>query len=161
MMRSSLLEEMGKDYVDAARAVGSENPVVRRHARRNAFFPTITWSACDRDHVRRHRGGGDHLRLAGLGSWMAASVLSGDQGTTLAFVIFTSILFLIVNLVVDVLYGTSTVVSFEEDLAMWFSAVRAERASGAFVRVAVQGQVGDWPRPRERFQQGEHEVWRS
>jgi ABC-type dipeptide/oligopeptide/nickel transport system permease component len=36
---------------------------------------------------------------------MADSVLSGDQATTLAFVIFTSILFLMINLGVDVLYG--------------------------------------------------------
>jgi ABC-type dipeptide/oligopeptide/nickel transport system permease component len=36
---------------------------------------------------------------------MADSVLSGDQGTTLAFVIFTSILFVSLNLAVDVLYG--------------------------------------------------------
>ncbi|MDF2729955.1 MAG: peptide/nickel permease, partial [Acidimicrobiia bacterium] len=43
MMRSSLLEEMGKDYVDAARARGRPaNLVVRRHARRNAFHPPIT-----------------------------------------------------------------------------------------------------------------------
>ena len=41
----------------------------------------------------------------GLGSWMADAVLSGDQATTLGFVIFTSILFLSINLVVDVIYG--------------------------------------------------------
>ena len=43
MMRSSLLEAMGKDYADAARARGlPERLVVRRHARRTAFIPTIT-----------------------------------------------------------------------------------------------------------------------
>jgi peptide/nickel transport system permease protein len=36
---------------------------------------------------------------------MASSVLAGDQATTLAFVIFTSILFLTINLIVDVMYG--------------------------------------------------------
>jgi ABC-type dipeptide/oligopeptide/nickel transport system permease component len=32
-------------------------------------------------------------------------VLSGDQATTLAFVIFTSILFVTINMAVDVIYG--------------------------------------------------------
>ena len=107
MMRSSLLEEMGKDYVDAARARGlPENLVVRRHARRNAFVPTITVVGLAIGIMFEGTVVVETIfGWPGLGSWMAASVLSGDQGTTLAFVIFTSILFLIVNLIVDVLYG--------------------------------------------------------
>ncbi|MET0697146.1 MAG: ABC transporter permease, partial [Acidimicrobiia bacterium] len=95
------------DYVDAARARGlPENLVVRRHARRNAFIPTITVVGLAIGIMFEGTVVVETIfGWPGLGSWMAASVLSGDQGTTLAFVIFTSILFLIVNLVVDVLYG--------------------------------------------------------
>ena len=36
---------------------------------------------------------------------MAAAVLRGDQATIMTYVMFTSILFLIVNLIVDVVYA--------------------------------------------------------
>ncbi|MEX2652108.1 MAG: ABC transporter permease [Acidimicrobiia bacterium] len=107
MMRSSLLEEMGKDYVDAARARGlPERLVVRRHARRNAFIPTITVIGLSIGIMFEGTVVVETIfGWPGLGSWMADSVLSGDQATTLAFVIFTSILFLTINIVVDVMYG--------------------------------------------------------
>ena len=107
MMRSSLLEEMGKDYVDAARARGlPERLVVRRHARRNAFIPTITVIGLSIGIMFEGTVVVETIfGWPGLGSWMASSVLSGDQGTTLAFVIFTSVLFVTINMVVDVIYG--------------------------------------------------------
>jgi peptide/nickel transport system permease protein len=107
MMRSSLLEEMGKDYVDAARARGlPEKLVVRRHARRNAFIPTITVIGISIGIMFEGTVVVETIfGWPGLGSWMASSVLSGDQGTTLAFVIFTSVLFVTINMLVDVMYG--------------------------------------------------------
>jgi peptide/nickel transport system permease protein len=36
---------------------------------------------------------------------MASAVLRGDQATIMTYVMFTSILFLIVNLVVDIIYA--------------------------------------------------------
>ncbi len=36
---------------------------------------------------------------------MADSVLRGDQGTLMTYVLFTSVLFLLVNLIVDVVYA--------------------------------------------------------
>ncbi|MDP9159764.1 MAG: ABC transporter permease [Acidobacteriota bacterium] len=43
MVRTSMLEELGQDYVRTARAKGlSENVVVYRHALRNAMIPIIT-----------------------------------------------------------------------------------------------------------------------
>jgi hypothetical protein len=41
----------------------------------------------------------------GLGRWMADAVLRGDQATIMAYVMFTSVLFLVVNLAVDVVYA--------------------------------------------------------
>lgn len=107
MMRSSLLEEMGKDYVDAARARGlPENLVVRRHARRNAFIPTITVIGLSIGITFEGSVVVETIfGIPGLGKWVADSVLSGDQATTLAFVIFTSILFLTINMAMDVTYG--------------------------------------------------------
>ena len=43
MMRSSLLDVLGEDYITTARAKGvREKCVLRRHAVRNALLPTIT-----------------------------------------------------------------------------------------------------------------------
>src|SRR5699024_11705287 len=43
MMRSSLLEELGKEYLTVARAKGvGEKAIVLRHAVRNALVPVIT-----------------------------------------------------------------------------------------------------------------------
>lgn len=43
MVRTSMLEELGQDYIRTARAKGlSENRVVYRHALRNALIPVIT-----------------------------------------------------------------------------------------------------------------------
>jgi peptide/nickel transport system permease protein len=43
MVRTSMLEELGQDYIRTARAKGlSENAVVYRHALRNALVPVLT-----------------------------------------------------------------------------------------------------------------------
>ena len=107
MMRSSLLEELGRDYVDAARARGlPERMVLRKHARRNAFIPTVTVIGLGIGIMFEGTVVVETIfGIPGLGNWLASAVLSGDQATTMAFVIFTSVLFLCINLVVDVIYG--------------------------------------------------------
>ena len=45
------------------------------------------------------------FRWPGIGRWMADSVLRGDQATLMTYVLFTSVLFLLVNLIVDVVYA--------------------------------------------------------
>lgn len=107
MMRSSLVEELQEEYVDAARAKGlPERLVLRRHARRNALIPTITVIGLSLGFLLQGSVVAEIIfRWPGLGRWMADAVLRGDQATIMAFVLFTSVLFLVVNLVVDVLYA--------------------------------------------------------
>jgi ABC-type dipeptide/oligopeptide/nickel transport system permease component len=107
MMRSSLVEELGEDYVDAARAKGlPERIVLRRHARRNALIPTVTVVGLSFGFLLQGTVAVEIIfRWPGLGRWMADAVLRGDQATIMAYVMFTSILFLVINLVVDVLYA--------------------------------------------------------
>ncbi len=107
MMRSSLVEELQEDYVDAARAKGlPERLVLRRHARRNALMPTVTVIGLSFGFLLQGTVVAEIIfRWPGLGRWMADSVLRGDQATIMAYVLFTSILFLIVNLIVDVVYA--------------------------------------------------------
>ena len=107
MMRSSLVEELQEDYVDAARAKGlAERLVLRRHARRNALMPTVTVIGLSFGFLLQGTVVAEIIfRWPGLGRWMADSVLRGDQATIMAYVLFTSVLFLVVNLVVDVVYA--------------------------------------------------------
>ena len=107
MMRSSLVEEVQEDYVDAARAKGlPERLVLRRHARRNALIPTVTVIGLTFGFLLQGSVVAEIIfRWPGLGRWMADAVLRGDQATIMAYVLFTALLFLLVNLVVDVVYA--------------------------------------------------------
>ncbi len=107
MMRSSLVEELQEDYVDAARAKGlPERLVLRRHARRNALIPTVTVIGLSFGFLLQGTVVAEIIfRWPGLGRWMADSVLRGDQATIMTYVLFTSVLFLVVNLIVDVVYA--------------------------------------------------------
>ena len=107
MLRSSLVEELQEDYVDSARAKGlPERLVLRRHARRNALIPTVTVIGLTFGFILQDPVVAEIIfRWPGLGRWMADSVLRGDQATIMTYVMFTSILFLLVNLIVDVVYA--------------------------------------------------------
>jgi peptide/nickel transport system permease protein len=107
MMRSSLVETLSEDYVDAARAKGlPEKLVLRRHARRNALIPTVTVIGLSFGFLLQGTVVVEIIfRWPGLGRWMADAVLRGDQATIMAYVMFTSVLFLLVNLAVDVTYA--------------------------------------------------------
>jgi ABC-type dipeptide/oligopeptide/nickel transport system permease component len=107
MMRSSLVEELNEDYVDAARAKGlPERLVLRRHARRNALIPTVTVIGLGFGFLLQGTVVVEIIfRWPGIGRWMADAVLRGDQATIMAYVLFTSILFLTVNMIVDVMYA--------------------------------------------------------
>jgi peptide/nickel transport system permease protein len=107
MMRSSLVEELGQDYVDAARAKGlPERIVVRRHARRNALIPTITVIGLTFGILVEGSVVVEIIFLwPGLGKWLSDAVLQGDQATTMTYVLFTAVLMLVLNLIVDVLYA--------------------------------------------------------
>ncbi len=107
MMRSTLVEELQQDYVDAARAKGlAEKIVLKRHARRNALVPTITVIGLTFGFLLQGTITVEIIfRWPGIGRWMADSVLRGDQATLMTYVLFTSVLFLLVNLIVDVVYA--------------------------------------------------------
>jgi peptide/nickel transport system permease protein len=98
---------MSEEYVDAARAKGlPEKLVLRRHARRNALIPTITVIGLSFGFLLQGTVVVEIIfRWPGLGRWMADAVLRGDQATIMSYVMFTSVLFLLVNLAVDVTYA--------------------------------------------------------
>jgi len=107
MMRSSLVEELNEDYVDAARAKGlPERLVLKRHARRNALIPTMTVIGLSFGFLLQGTVVVEIIyQWPGLGRWLADAVLRGDQATIMAYFLFTSVLFLTVNLAVDIIYA--------------------------------------------------------
>jgi peptide/nickel transport system permease protein len=107
MMRSSLLEELGKDYLMVARAKGLSNRVVvMRHAVRNALVPVITVVGIQTGYLL----GGTVIveqifSIPGIGRLALDAVLQRDypvvQGTTL----FIAAAFVAMNTLADVVYG--------------------------------------------------------
>jgi ABC-type dipeptide/oligopeptide/nickel transport system permease component len=107
IMRSSLVDEMSQDYVDAARAKGlPERLVIRRHARRNALIPTVTVIGTAFGHLLTGSVVVEMVfQWPGLGRWIADGVLRGDRATIMAFILVSGVVFMLANLVVDVLYA--------------------------------------------------------
>src|ERR1051325_715496 len=107
MMRASMLEVLGLDYVRTARAKGlEEKVVVNRHARRNALIPTMTVIGLA---IGGLMGGAvlteTIFSWPGLGRWATKGILSVDVGAIMGFVVLTAIIYVLANLVVDLLYA--------------------------------------------------------
>jgi peptide/nickel transport system permease protein len=106
LMRSSMLESLGKGYILTARAKGlAERVVVNKHARRNALIPVITVSG----YVFAGLANGVVItetifNYKGIGWWAWQSAVNLDISSVLGFALFNSFLFVLVNLVVDILY---------------------------------------------------------
>lgn len=104
--RSSMVEVMGRDYVRTARAKGvSEYQVVLRHALKNAMIPTVTVAGLQIGYLL----GGSVLTETvfarpGLGSMLVESIRARDIPMVQGTILFLAIVFVLVNLVVDVIY---------------------------------------------------------
>lgn len=107
IMRSSMLESLGKGYVLTARAKGAApRTVIRRHARRNALIPVITVSGW----LFAQLMGGVVItetifNRKGLGWWWAKAATQLDIPAVLMAVLFNGALFVVINLIVDLLYA--------------------------------------------------------
>jgi dipeptide transport system permease protein len=106
LMRSSMLESLGKGYILTARAKGlDERVVVNKHARRNALIPVLTVSG----YVFAGLAGGAVITetiftYKGIGWWAWQGASRLDIPSVLGFALFSAVLFVLVNLVVDILY---------------------------------------------------------
>ena len=106
MTRSTMLEELGKDYVRTARAKGApERRVVGRHALANALIPVVTVTGLQTGALL----GGAVLTETvfawpGLGSYVVDGVRGNNTPVVVAGVLLFSTTFVLVNLVVDLLY---------------------------------------------------------
>ena len=106
-VRSCLLEALSQDYIITARAKGlPERIVVLRHALRNALIPIITYFSLSIHHLIV---GSVMVEVVfswpGLGSLLVESVFKRDFPVVQALVFISGVLFVVVNLVVDILYA--------------------------------------------------------
>ena len=107
VMRSSLLDALGKDYVRTARSKGlPERVVSHKHARRNALIPVITLSGFTLIGLINGVVITETIfNYPGLGQWAAASATNLDYASVMGFALFTALMVVVANLLVDVLYG--------------------------------------------------------
>ncbi len=105
--RSSMLETLRMDYVVTARSKGiKENDVINKHARPNAMLPVVTMMG---GSIVGLLGGvvitETVFNYPGIGKAAADAASQLDVVTILGLAIFTGIILIISNLVVDVLYA--------------------------------------------------------
>jgi peptide/nickel transport system permease protein len=107
IMRASMLEVMGLDFVRTARAKGlGETAIVIRHALRNALLPMVTLVGLQAGTML---GGSvvveSVFALPGLGRLAYESVVQRDLNTLLGIVFVSALLVIAVNFIVDLVYG--------------------------------------------------------
>ena len=106
MTRSSLLDNLGLDYVRTARAKGlREFLVVRRHAMRNSLLPVVTVIGLSMGALV----GGAVLtetifNLTGVGKTLFDAITARDYAVVQGFTLVIAVAFVLVNLLTDILY---------------------------------------------------------
>jgi peptide/nickel transport system permease protein len=107
MTRSAMLEVMREDYIRTARAKGLVNKlIVNRHALKNALLPVVTLIGIEFAFLI----GGlvvteQVFNLNGVGRLFVQAVQNQDYTLTQALVMLTVTVFVLTNLVVDLLYA--------------------------------------------------------
>lgn len=107
MMRTTMLETIRADYIRTARAKGlKERKVVWYHALKNALLPVITLIGINFGMTL----GGTVITemifsMPGLGTLTINSIRNKDIPQVMGIVLFFSLLFLLIMLVVDILYA--------------------------------------------------------
>lgn len=105
--RSAMIEALTQDYIETARAKGlSSRSVVMKHALRNALVPIVTVAGLQFGYlivgavlVEQVFG------LGGLGSLLIQAVQVRDYPVVQGATIFIAAVFIVLNLIVDILYG--------------------------------------------------------
>ena len=107
ILRSSILEELNKDYILTGRSKGLNNDYIeKRYARRNALIPFITvvgfW-------IGNLIAGGAIIEVVfnryGLGLVMAEAAKATDHNALQAYVLVYAIILIASNTIVDIIYG--------------------------------------------------------
>jgi len=106
LTRSSMLDVMSRDFIRTARAKGlAERGVVWRHALRNALIPVVTIIGLQFGALL---AGAVVIEVVftrqGLGFTLVKSIITRDYPVVQALVMLSAIIYIVINILVDVLY---------------------------------------------------------
>jgi peptide/nickel transport system permease protein len=107
LTRSAMLEVLGEEYIKTARAKGlGEGRVIAKHTLRNAAIPIVTLAGLEAGQLL---GGAviteTIFAWPGLGRLTVQALLNRDFPVVMAAVSFTSVVYTLMNLAVDLAYG--------------------------------------------------------
>jgi oligopeptide transport system permease protein len=107
LTRAGMLEVIGQDFIRTARAKGlREATVVLRHALPGAILPVVTYLGPASAAVLTGSVVVETIfSIPGIGRYFVSSALNRDYTMVLGTVVFYSVLLLLFNLIVDVLYA--------------------------------------------------------
>ncbi len=105
--RSSLLDVLGMDYIRTARGKGlRDRSVILRHALRNAFIPTLTVLGLAFAGLMSGAIMTETIfAWPGIGRYMVEASANLDYPAVLGTTLLIAVIYIFVNLIVDVLYG--------------------------------------------------------
>ncbi len=107
MVRATMLEVLGQDYVRTARAKGvNRRTVITKHALRNALIPVVTIVGFE---IGVLIGGAAIVEiifgLPGVGYTLLQAIFGRDYPVIQAMTLMIAFTFIFANLLVDILYG--------------------------------------------------------
>jgi ABC-type dipeptide/oligopeptide/nickel transport system permease component len=105
--RGSMIDTLRQDYIRTAEAKGlSSARIIAKHACKNALSPVITLIGIQFGYLL----GGTFIieqifSLPGLGTYMLDAISDKDLPVIQGVALVTALLFVLINLAVDVIYG--------------------------------------------------------
>lgn len=107
LTRQSVSENLRADYVRTARAKGLSNgQVMNRHVLRNSLIPVVTFLGADLGALM---GGAivteGIFGINGVGGTIYQAIIKGEPATVVSFTTVLVIVYIIANLIVDLLYA--------------------------------------------------------
>ncbi|WP_306307293.1 ABC transporter permease [Cellulosilyticum ruminicola] len=136
MMRSTMSEVLGQDYIRTAKAKGlSQSKIIRRHALRNALIPVITVVGTTFANIVVGSFVVENIfRIPGIGKYFVQSITNRDYPVILGTTIFYSVILISVYIIVDILYVVvdPRIQLVSGSKKSWFKKKKAEE------------QVSDW-----------------
>jgi peptide/nickel transport system permease protein len=108
MTRSVMLDQLSREYVLTARLKGaSEFTVVMRHALGNAAIPLVTVIALSYGGLLEGSVLVETIfSWPGIGNYIYSSLFAADMNAVLGGTLLVGVVFVLLNMVSDVLYGT-------------------------------------------------------
>lgn len=106
MVRASLLDVLGKEYITAARAKGlPKHMVTMKHAMRNALIPVVTFAGLQMAYLL---GGATIVETMfarqGIGRLAVQSIYNRDYPVVQGVVLVTATIYVLINTLTDIIY---------------------------------------------------------